>query len=593
MDKTIHDIFHLGSCAVFDEQQYVLDEIMIVGTMGTLYTMVRFSGKNGKDIICGADIGTNVIFPLSSGQSELYYKILKIHQNRLLNGNNEKILNYKAGYAAGNDSAMIQQIVSQGNVKHIPSKISMNGKDYAIAWHSFLCNKQGDALIVSIPEREFIERLSTQALYNDVDFTISFPEYDLKYQGNIVRIEKNGTEYLLYIHPYPIEVMQSTQCKSASFENIRNPFSVMDFVVNHADSDVKAVVYPDSDDKPIHDYIVVGVLKNIEIDIEDCVIGTVRIGNRIDVSKTFRDSVSHLSEECTTIAWVNIKSDSLYNAFFSGKKLLIAAAEFLAFMLKNDMYTDWFGTVGLNNNVWDVRSHCPRVSLGSVFYIENCILGEAITLTDENMRIPAAIKLDENAEYLFEYDWIEIFFRKLQTENQKVLRLQYALKWIAQAWDAEDSYDRVIYCSMALEFIVNGERGNNIFEEYARKTGRTNFTKSEKTAIVNSIIDKMELEEIDGFSESDLTEINKSIRNMVRSKLTEASFGSKLDVLISRLNIPVSESEKELLNKARKIRNGLIHGLNMASISTLEIKKLCGITSRILMCKIMDELGKE
>ena len=80
---------------------------------------------------------------------------------------------------------------------------------------------------------------------------------------------------------------------------------------------------------------------------------------------------------------------------------------------------------------------------------------------------------------------------------------------------------------------------------------------------------------------------------MIRSKLTEVSFGSKLDILINRLNIPVSKDEKELLNKARKIRNELIHGLNMASISTLEIKKLCGITSRILMYKIMDELGKE
>jgi hypothetical protein len=59
------------------------------------------------------------------------------------------------------------------------------------------------------------------------------------------------------------------------------------------------------------------------------------------------------------------------------------------------------------------------------------------------------------------------------------------------------------------------------------------------------------------------------------------------------LDIPVSAEEKELLNKTRKIRNELIHGLNMSSISTLQIKKLCGITSRILMYKLLDELDKE
>lgn len=588
----IHDIFHLGSRAVFNKHQYALDEIMIVGTSEVLYTVLRFSAKNGQNIVCGVDIETNTTFTLSSEQRELYCKILKNHKKRLIESDNTKIFAYKADYIIADYEGIIQRIALQSNVKHVPSKISMNSNDYIITWYSFLCNKQGDALIVSISEGE-MEQLSMQALYNDTELTISLPEYDLKYQGNIVRIEKFGTEYLLYIHPYPMEIMQSTQSKHASFENIRNPFSMMDFIVNHADSDVKGVIYPNSDEKPIHDYIVVGVLKNIDINIEDCVIGNVRVGNKIDVSKTFRDSISYLEEECTTIVWVSIKSDSLYNAFSLGKKLLIVAAEFLAFMIKNDMYADWFGTVKQNNSVWDVRSHYPQISLESVFYIENCILGESITLTDKSMRIPAAIKLDENAEYLFEHDWIENFFCKLQTENKRILRLQYALKWIVQAWDAEDSYDRVIYCSMALEFIVNGEKGSNIFDEYASKAKRTNFTKSERKALINTLIEKIEFKEIDDFSESGLVELNKSIKNMIRSKLTEVSFKSKLDILINRLNIPVSKDEKELLNKARKIRNELIHGLNMASISTLEIKKLCGITSRILMYKIMSELGKE
>ena len=79
------------------------------------------------------------------------------------------------------------------------------------------------------------------------------------------------------------------------------------------------------------------------------------------------------------------------------------------------MYCDWFGTLNSENSMWDVRSHYPQISLGKVFYIENCITGESITLTDENIRIPSAIKMDAAAEYLFDCDWIEIFFRKLQT----------------------------------------------------------------------------------------------------------------------------------------------------------------------------------
>lgn len=592
MEKTIHDIIYLGSNAVFNGKQYTLDEVMVVGTSEILYTVLRFASEDGENVICGVDIETNEIMPLSPEQREVYGKILKDHHKRLLESDDMKIFHFKADDQTDHYTSIMQKIISQNRIKHMPSKIVMNDKDYMVTWYSLLWNRQSDALIACISEKE-MESLSMQALYNDVDLRISLSEDTLIYRGNIVRIEKHDAEYWLYIHPYPVEVMQSTQSKHTTFENIVNPFSIMDFVINRADTDVEGITYPHSDEKPIHNYIVAGIIENIDIDIEDCVIGTVRIGNQIDVSEKFRDAILNMSEECATIAWVNIKADSLYNAFSSGKKLLIAATEFLAFMIKNDMYADWFGTVKGNSHVWDVRSHYPEIRLGTVFYIENCIVGESITLMDENMRVPTAIRLDENAEYLFEDDWLENFFRKLQTENKKVLRLQYALKWIVRSWEAEDPYDKVIYCSMALEFIVNGEKGHNILDEYAGKTEKGRFTKAERRDLINSVIKDIKLEEIEGFSESDLAQLHESIGKMIGSKLTEVSFASKLDLLINRLNIPVSEEEKALLNKARRIRNDLIHGLDMASISTLEIKKLCGITSRILMHKIMDELGEE
>lgn len=250
-------------------------------------------------------------------------------------------------------------------------------KNYNITWFSFLCNKQGDSLLVYVSEEEMQKGLSTQSLYYDVELSISLPEYDLKYKGNIVRIEKNDAMYMLYIHPYPIEIMQSTRCTDTLFENITNPFSVMDFIINHADSDIQGIVYPNSDEKHIHNYIVVGIIKNIDIAIEDCAIGSVRIGTGISVSEKFNEYLSGLSDEHVTIAWVNVMADSLYNAFSSGKKLLNSATDFLSFMIKNDMYADWFGTGKSENAVWDIRSHYPHICLDSEFYVENCILGES------------------------------------------------------------------------------------------------------------------------------------------------------------------------------------------------------------------------
>ena len=87
--------------------------------------------------------------------------------------------------------------------------------------------------------------------------------------------------------------------------------------------------------------------------------------------------------------------------------------------------------------------------------------------------------------------------------------------------------------------------------------------------------------------------MKERIQRMIQNKLKEVSFNSKLDILISRLDIPVSPEEKELLKKIRKTRNNLIHGADLDRVSTLEMKKHCGLTSRILIYKILDEIKKE
>ena len=171
--------------------------------------------------------------------------------------------------------------------------------------------------------------------------------------------------------------------------------------------------------------------------------------------------------------------------------------------------------------------------------------------------------------------------------------MQYAIKWIVQAWTAEDPYDKIIYCSTALEFIVNGEKGTNILDEYASMADRPKFTKAERRTLINQVAEGAKIEEISGFSDEMLAKLNESVQKMINSKLTEVSFATKLDRLISRLSVPVLEEEKDLLKRARSIRNELIHGIEMSSISTSEMKKLCGVTSRVLMYKLVDELRRE
>lgn len=593
MNKTIHDVFSAKSKVSINGKQGIANGIMILGSSEWLYSVLDITTDDGSKTIWGINLQANTLFTLSQEQIHMYLENIRLHNKRLVNGSTTKIFKYESNRINLGCEETIVKIPTQEHTEILCAKISVGGKTHDIMWYSLISNKHGDSLIVSISEEEMMSGVATHPLYDDIYFSISFSDFDLKYSGNIVRIEKINSSYLLYIHGYPIEILQSTQENGTVFKNIVNPFSVMDFIVNLADSGITEVVYPHSDEKPVHNYIVAGILKNIDINIEDCVIGNVRIGIQIDTSEEFMNAISDVGTDTCSVVWVSVYADSLYNAFSEGKKLLEVATEFLSFLMKNDMYNDWFGILDSENKIWDVRSHYPQISLDKVFYVENCIMGESITLTDANIRTPSAIKLDNNSEYLFDCDWIEGFFRRLQSEDKKILRLRYALKWIAKAWETEDPYDKIIYCSMALEFIVNGEKGSNIFDDYAQKYGLQKISKRKRQELIDDIYGKSKIETLEGFSEENIADLNESIKNMIRSKLSEASFGTKLDNLIIRLTIPISEDEKELLKRARSIRNELIHGINMSTISTLEIKKLCGITSRVLIYKLIDGLKKE
>lgn len=183
--KTIHDVFKLGSRAVINNQDYQLEEIMIWGTAEIIYTILRFIAKNGKNIVCSVDIETNEIMLLSSEQSTLYHENLNMHKERLVKTDSAGILNYKANSHRTENKVAIEKIIKQRNVKWVTSIVSLNDEDYKITWFSFLCNKEGDSLLVCVSEEEMQRGLSTQSLYCDDEQTLRNYVHHLEESGQI------------------------------------------------------------------------------------------------------------------------------------------------------------------------------------------------------------------------------------------------------------------------------------------------------------------------------------------------------------------------------------------------------------------------
>lgn len=585
--KSIHDFCGIGNQIILGNEKVLVEESVLFWSQDCFLTELKVKDIRGNIRIQPVNMLDKEIITHTDEQTSLIRTVEDLIKVRLMESDKSSLFVYKDEDISYKFELLASQI--QGVVKSESSpRIYVNEQLFLASNCAVVSSMSGEGILAYLTKEGKNQKLLNMALYSEATYEVSCCGETIKYMGNIVRMEPLKNGYLLYIHPYPMEIMQSTQIGAITCENGIHPFKLMEFLISNVDSDVKGIEYPGKNTQRISEYVVAGVIRNLDINIDNLVIGSVRFNETINMSQQFDVELEKIPGK-KTVAWVNVKEKSFYEAYKTGRELISAARDLLEFALKSDIYIDWYGTEREGTFAWDIRSHVPELEISTLFYIENCIIGENITIIDKNMLTPVEIRINNNVEELFEKDWIDDFFWCIQQNKQEILRLQYAMKWIIQAWHAENPYDKLIYCSMALEFIVNGEKGYNIFDEYAVKDGRALFTKREKKDMIKAIVEKVELGEIEGLSKDTIEKLNTSIRNIIRNSLSQPSFNTKLESLIARLGIQVSNDEKEVLFSARKARNDLIHGIEMQSISTLEAKKLCGVTSRILAYKIIDK----
>lgn len=589
--KSVHDFLWTGNQITVDNENVFVEESIVFGSK--TFLLAELKTKNNREIVQrrAVNIITKKIVNHTNEELLILGLVEALIKQRLMNQGEDEPYIYKGPNYGDKFEDLCGRITNTGGADNSAS-LFYNNHECALAYFGILSNRGGEGVLAFVTKENFSQLLIDLALYTEIVFEAKITSESVKYIGNIVRIESLKTGYLLYIHPYSMEIMQATRLGRISCENGINTFKLMDFLINSADSDINGIMYPGKESEKICEYIVAGVIRNLNIRIDDFVIGAVRFNKTIDLSQQFENELKKIQGN-KTIVWVNVKGKTFYDAYKNAKELFYVASDLLSFAIKCDTYNDWYGTDYCKSTSWDMRSHTPDIEMDNLFFIENCLQGENLTFIDKNKLTPTEIQLNTNVGELFEKDWIDDYFKCIEDNKQDILRLRYAMKWIIQAWHVENPYDRLIYCSMALEFIVNGEKGNNIFNEYAIKNGRKLFSKSEKRQLINSIVDKVGVDGIDGLSEETIEQLNQSIRNIIGDSLSQASFNTKLESLIKRLRIPVSEEENNLLLRARKSRNSLIHGIKMEAITTLETKKLCGVTSRILAFKIIDKMEVE
>lgn len=141
---------------------------------------------------------------------------------------------------------------------------------------------------------------------------------------------------------------------------------------------------------------------------------------------------------------------------------------------------------------------------------------------------------------------------------------------------------------MALEFCLYKEKGNTIVEDKLNEYGIGE--QSLKKILTQNISVKIKSEGLENVDPQFLKKFEEDMNGYIAIKLSEASFNSKLQRMLARLNVPITEEEMALIAFFRRKRNSMIHGKGMDEIKEIGIKKMIGIVSRIITYKLQELL---
>ena len=273
-----------------------------------------------------------------------------------------------------------------------------------------------------------------------------------------------------------------------------------------------------------------------------------------------------------TFALVHVNSEKLYSAFQIGKQQIEQALDLLINLLKDDSL---FSIHSLGNHLLsrDIDFFERKVELSPWVYIETPYNSAQLSYNFQETGNTSPLQVSKGfLDLIPEIQKAELLLIKSTgTNDEEITPLFNSLKWIRKSWESNNFEDKIIYIIIALEFIVSKEPNVPMLSKSLRKAC-IKAIKEVITDFKGSV----------GYNSTFLDDVSEKFHRTY----TETPFMVKLKNLITRLEIPVTKNEYELITLARKHRNDIIHGRNSTLLPTDDIYRLCECVGRIALYKI-------
>ena len=284
--------------------------------------------------------------------------------------------------------------------------------------------------------------------------------------------------------------------------------------------------------------------------------------------------ISLLSDSNDCYAQIAVVNDSLRVAAEEASAMVDKVVSLLQVILLDDSSRGFFGTRETYKS-WDFEVLNASIGVNDHFYIEDVINTQQYAILNRtNSTITSSASIDEQIIDLLNKDNVlEDFFYLNQNKNAEDL-LQ-AIVWLNTSKKSLGLKERVIALYNSIEFLVTDQKGNTLSQDLQALFGEE---------YIASMVD----------IEASVAKIkNKKLRERINGAIKasfegKSSVQSKLETLISRLEVKLEDRDWELFDKLKKNRQKLIHNKKVSSpITNQELNELFHLISKLIVHKIV------
>jgi hypothetical protein len=397
--------------------------------------------------------------------------------------------------------------------------------------------------------------------------------FSKEYLGKLIRLKVLNDKIIFEMSSgmYQMTKVSNNHIKAEKI----NPLNLVHFICRNAGLSENNINIEGHSNINEFNFIVINKLKNIvvldEVGFGNC---TILPPNTLDTQITDIEQYKQLFEENNNnYSYVKtcVSSKNFYDAFVSGKEEIEKTISSIMSIIRADSYLQ-SNTIFKEFENWYIDNLTPKPSVSNVFLIKNLFTQEQIIINNTKLVDPNYLVLDsELVAKVQGTQWLdELLINYLDTKNDDLQPLFMSLKWIRRSWDIDNYDDKVIYAIIALEFLAANEKVKPL------------ISKADKKVVITAALDKFK----DLYQGADIDYYHDELKKTLDFSLADVPLFAKIESLIKRLEIPISDNDISLLRKARKVRNDIVHGRNSNQLSNTEILLVNNIVSKITFYKL-------